>query len=1241
MIKRVAVLIGLLLATAGFFAVPSAQGETNPNDIRVQERAADEVMAQLEASDEPMEMEEIEGLAEMGPAPWLSYTPGRSRKVVAAWVEVAEQLPTETMAAASDTQPGDPAPITFTESEKPDETGGNDTPETGDRIDGFGTYPGKARVVTINGNLSGADIQIPIDYDCPSVEDDGAIPLANEAGPNVVFGALCGGAIGDGPHGASTGDTDFYSFGEVEAGSLLVLDVLHISESLQPVNAVLGIYDADGNLLASGEDAGDPNAPDNPFLLFEATEDGVYYGVIAGCCELPTDPFDATSGAGVTETGTYDMFVVAVPPPCSSSEDDGSITAANQTNVEVAEFEFCAGDIGDGPHGASTGDTDFYSVGTAEAGNLIVGDLVNLDGLPDFVNGVIGIYDADGNLLTSAEDSGDPEAPEFVEYEVTEAGEYFVGLAGCCELQSDPFDATSGAGVTETGSYQLAVGSLPPPPPLCESLEDDGAIPLANATEEAGNGDDELFVTLCFGSIGDGPQAGTGDVDFYTTREMTEGKILVVDFVGPPDSVAGDFVIGIYDDAGTLLESGQDSPDPNDRNFFEFTVPATGTYHVVVSGGLPSDPFDSTSGTNTDLVGDYDVFLVDITRELLDEIIGPDGGNWRTREIQNAIAEAAASSDGTQREAVAALLDARRAEEGGDGDGDGDDPGEPEEPVVDTDVFLVDLKAGDVISGGFDSARVTGILDPVGVGRMASSINPSFIYPADSFVRHDRRIGFDHVVADTGTHAIFVSEGVGPYEGELRIARSGLADVPGDDQQIIFLDFDGAAVSPGIFGPPGGDPVPEEDLSPLSAFLAAWGLDPSDEDDVIDATIDATIENLDTDLRVLDGRNGDRDASGKPTEFDIEILNSRDHGDRWGDPNVSRVVVGGTIDELQIPTIGIAQSIDPGNLETEETGVVLLDLLSAPAGDLVSLNTYGLAPGQTKSVFVGYSVGHIVAHEVGHFIGNWHTETFNEQVSLMDAGGEFESVFGVGADGIFGSADDVDADFAEDIFNSFEGFGGVEDTAARSVFALSTGNIEPGNPGKASVSGSVTDTNGAPVADVAIDFFTATEDGERISYLGTVRSDSDGRYGVEGEPGCYSIVFIAPAGSTFVGGSQWNQQSVCLEAGESDDSISAVLVATDPGDESRIGGQVTNADGSGAEVVVDLFSTNGDGSRAAFLGDTTSDADGNYGFDVAPGCYVTVMIAPDGHTFGGSKWNQQSVCVKAGEVNDDVDGQLD
>jgi hypothetical protein len=217
-------------------------------------------------------------------------------------------------------------------------------------------------------------------------------------------------------------------------------------------------------------------------------------------------------------------------------------------------------------------------------------------------------------------------------------------------------------------------------------------------------------------------------------------------------------------------------------------------------------------------------------------------------------------------------------------------------------------------------------------------------------------------------------------------------------------------------------------LSPLSAFLGRWGLSSAQYDDLVTAIVEETQENLEADM-VDSGLNDD---------FQLRILNSRDDADPWGQPNVSRVIVGGTIEQSGIPTIGIAQSIDPGNYETEESALVLLDVLSDPAGGEfgdASLNFY-LRPRSDRVAFVGQAVGNVVSHEAGHFFGDWHVDQFNARPNLMDQGGNFSVMFGVGPDRVGGTADDVDVDFGEDVFNPNEGFTGIQDTLSRLAFAL-------------------------------------------------------------------------------------------------------------------------------------------------------------------------------------------------------------
>lgn len=344
----------------------------------------------------------------------------------------------------------------------------------------------------------------------------------------------------------------------------------------------------------------------------------------------------------------------------------------------------------------------------------------------------------------------------------------------------------------------------------------------------------------------------------------------------------------------------------------------------------------------------------------------------------------------------------------------------------DVDMFSVALEPGDVVSASVaGSAGILQVFAPDGTEVMGSAQDASFIYPASTQLTGGGNAVVDHVVATRGRYRLAVSGGSGTYEATLRILRPGYEQLR-RARQVVFLDFDGAEVNTGIFFGPG-----VRELSPLSAFMGRWGLRRTQTRAVADQ-VEATVrENLRADLR----------QAGLDTRVDIVVRNSFDHPDPFGGANVSRVIVGGSIEESGIPTIGIAQSIDPGNFGRTDTALVLLDVLSDPRGPFgdPSLNSY-LRPASDRVGFVGRAVGNVVSHEIGHFIGNWHVEPFNEAANLMDPGGDFPVLYGVGPDRIGGTDDDVDVDFGADTFEPFEGFTGTEDTTVRSGYGL-TGNV--------------------------------------------------------------------------------------------------------------------------------------------------------------------------------------------------------
>lgn len=489
---------------------------------------------------------------------------------------------------------------------------------------------------------------------------------------------------------------------------------------------------------------------------------------------------------------------------------------------------------------------------------------------------------------------------------------------------------------------------------------------------------------LATGRVGDGPHgslgSGSGDFDMFAVRNVLTGQTISVD-VNTPSTSPLDSWVYIYNSEGVPVDVNDDFGVSTDSRL-EFRAFEDGDYFVSISGYGTFGPVDATDSSSG---------------------IG-------------------AASEGDY-EVVIGL-----------------------EANSDVDMYSFELEAGDVFAAGVTGGgtKLT-LFGPNGQPIFGSGQDASFIYAIDSPLPGGNAT-VSWVVDETGTYTIAVDQGVGAYELELFADRAGLVDESRGSQQILFLDFDGATIAPlDIFGL-GRETAT---LDALTAFLPNWGLTPNDEAAVIEATRAAVEENF-RDLGII-GVNGDYRGDGIDGNFGVEIVTSRDFVDAQGFPvdlfgqdNVSRVIVGGTIGQLGITTIGIAESIDVGNLNSSETAVVLLDLLSRPAGDVNSLNSIPLANSVSMIDLLGTAIGNVIAHEAGHFLGTWHTAPVNGINQLMDQGGDITRLVGVGPDGIFGSADDEDVDFGVDDLAPNEGFTGQQNSVSALSYGLSTGTVDGG-----------------------------------------------------------------------------------------------------------------------------------------------------------------------------------------------------
>jgi len=407
--------------------------------------------------------------------------------------------------------------------------------------------------------------------------------------------------------------------------------------------------------------------------------------------------------------------------------------------------------------------------------------------------------------------------------------------------------------------------------------------------------------------------------------------------------------------------------------------------------------------------------------------------------------------------------------------GAGAQPGEPVtfrvkghiDPADDVDRFSLQLAAGDVVGVVItDTANVNphlALVDPSGALAISNDRdrNAGERLPPESPLPRSKGEGnwaqdaaLYTVIHEAGTYVLEATGEFGTtgrYRLDIVVARPGIESLPEGSRQVVFVDFDGATVDTQvggfkIFGGSG-----RKDLSPLSDFLALWGLAAADEDAVVDTFL-ATLEaDLSTALRVR-GKNGDYAASGTPGEFDVEIRNSRDDADTFGlDPLVARIVVGGTQAESGIMWPALTEYVDPGNFDTNSTTLVQLDQFSglvATPGDLDrDLNQFTLAAGRTKAELVGRALAKVAAHKVGHAFGCRHTEWDNEVYNLMDTSPRYGfDAAGAGPDKVFGNEDDVDPVFGVDAYMArIRGSGapgpyrGVHDTLNTIAFSLATG----------------------------------------------------------------------------------------------------------------------------------------------------------------------------------------------------------
>lgn len=361
---------------------------------------------------------------------------------------------------------------------------------------------------------------------------------------------------------------------------------------------------------------------------------------------------------------------------------------------------------------------------------------------------------------------------------------------------------------------------------------------------------------------------------------------------------------------------------------------------------------------------------------------------------------------------------------------------------LDKDSYQVNLKKGDVFGVSGTSEFVFGLDLFKSNADLAIGTDSYGIVPEEeSPLPTEGFRGFHYVIPEDGAYILSVRSGFGTYELNFGVARPGLEEANGLSQQVIFVNMAGASISlEEFFEVDIPDDAEEVVFEPLSFFMDRWSLDSLRQTTPLASKItDIVTKKLSTELTNL-GINPNTDVT-IISDFGQPFLRDRILGflDRANVP-YSRLIVGGTIEGVGIRTIGLASTIDIGNFDVTNNGFILLDEISDtnPSNNL-SINNVPIAEGVEKIDLVATVVGNITAHEAGHFIGNWHCNTRNDVLTIMDEGNPLISRFaGVLEDGSFGDDNTIELSFTKDQYSLVENFSGLDETDVNTSFGLTT-----------------------------------------------------------------------------------------------------------------------------------------------------------------------------------------------------------
>jgi subtilisin family serine protease len=271
---------------------------------------------------------------------------------------------------------------------------------------------------------------------------DTSLPLVSQPGSIGLDGSA---AVGD-------KDVDFYHFRLAGTGIIDVSVAARSSAIDNPVDALLTLFDAQGNVLATIDDL---NGSD-PRLQFIAQADSDYYVAVSGSGNNnfnPTVSASGTSGA----TGNYLLSAQLLPLSQSATLSNDSIQ--DNTPTSIALGQTIAANLGrDEAFVVGQSDIDLYRFVAATSQVITIRAAGDATGQFAGANPFLRLFDSAGHDLAINDNATADTTDSLVRSGVVAGKTYYIGVSGA-GAGADHYDALTGAGAVagSTGDYSLSV----------------------------------------------------------------------------------------------------------------------------------------------------------------------------------------------------------------------------------------------------------------------------------------------------------------------------------------------------------------------------------------------------------------------------------------------------------------------------------------------------------------------------------------------------------------------------------------------------------------------------------------------------------------------------------------------------------------------------------------------------------------------------------------------------------------